>query len=188
MNYYKENGDLRPFLEAFQYDYEKLDDLELLRLKFDGENPELSQKAKDRLFIKEVVEKYKLDKNEEYDEDEVELGQELLKRDASRIRKQLVDTQKDFIPKDQPKPPSEAELKEAVRQQRKLVRDGVKKSVVDNKISIGVGDEKVNFELDGCGIEATLVYYIEEYPEGMHIHIDQVYYGYGKNNMTCPFF
>ena len=147
VNYYKENGDLRPFLEAFQYDYEKLDDLELLRLKFDGENPELSQKAKDRLFIKEVVEKYKLDKNEEYDEDEVELGQELLKRDASRIRKQLVDTQKDFIPKDQPKPPSEAELKEAVRQQRKLVRDGVKRSVVDNKISIGVGDEKVNFEV-----------------------------------------
>ena len=46
---------------------------------------------------------------------------------------------------------------------------------------------KVNFELDGCGIEATLVYYIEEYPEGMHIHIDQVYYGYGKNKHDMSF-
>ena len=65
VNYYKDNGDLKPFLEAFQYDYDKLDDLELLRLQFNGENPELSQKAKDRLFVKEVIEKYKLDENEE---------------------------------------------------------------------------------------------------------------------------
>ena len=150
VNYYKDNGDLKPFLEAFQYDYDKLDDLELLRLQFNGENPELSQKAKDRLFVKEVIEKYKLDENEEYDKDEVELGRELLMRDASRIRKKLIQAQKDFVPKDKPKPPTEAELKENLRQQRKFVRDGVKKNVIENKISIEVeGGDKVNFEVPG---------------------------------------
>ena len=33
VKYYRENKDLRPFLEAYQFDYDKIGDLELLRLK-----------------------------------------------------------------------------------------------------------------------------------------------------------
>ena len=150
VSYYKDNGDLKPFLEAFQYDYDKLDDLQLLRLKFDGENPELSQKAKDRLFNREVLEKYKIGNNEELDKEEIELGEEILKRDASRIRKGFIERQSEFTPKDRPKPPSEAELKDAIREQRRVVRNGIKDNINDNKISINVeGSDPINYELSG---------------------------------------
>ena len=45
---------------------------------------------------------------------------------------------------------------------------------------------EVLFEL-GCGIEATLVYYVVDYPEGLSIDIDYVYYGYGKNKHEMTF-
>jgi len=45
---------------------------------------------------------------------------------------------------------------------------------------------EVDFELD-FGVEATLVYYAVEYPEGLSLDIDHVYYGYGKNKHNMNF-
>ena len=45
---------------------------------------------------------------------------------------------------------------------------------------------EVDFELE-CGVEATLVYYAVEYPEGLGLDIDHVYYGYGKNKHDMNF-
>ena len=45
---------------------------------------------------------------------------------------------------------------------------------------------EVLFELD-FGIEATLVYYVVDYPEGLSVDIDHVYYGYGKNKHDMSF-
>ena len=39
---------------------------------------------------------------------------------------------------------------------------------------------EVNFELY-CDVEATLVYYAVQYPEGLGIDLDHVYYGYGED-------
>ena len=49
-----------------------------------------------------------------------------------------------------------------------------------------LGKREVDFELD-CGVEATLVYYAVEYPEGLGIDIDEVYYGYGKKQHDMSF-
>ena len=49
-----------------------------------------------------------------------------------------------------------------------------------------LGKREVDFELD-CGVEATLVYYAVEYPEGLGIDIDKVYYGYGKKQHDMSF-
>jgi len=45
---------------------------------------------------------------------------------------------------------------------------------------------EVLFELD-CGVEATLVYYVTEYPEGVGLDIDHIYYGCGKNKHDMNF-
>ena len=45
---------------------------------------------------------------------------------------------------------------------------------------------EVEFELD-FGVEATLVYYAVEYPEGLSLDIDHIYYGYGKNKHNMSF-
>ena len=86
VQYYSKNKDLRPYLEAYQYNYDDVGDLELLRLKFERENPELSPKAKDRLFKQEVLKKYYLDDPDEHDDEDKDFGKELLKRDASKLR------------------------------------------------------------------------------------------------------
>jgi len=45
---------------------------------------------------------------------------------------------------------------------------------------------EVEFELEH-GVEATLVYCVVEYPEGVGVDIDHVYYGYGKNKHDMNF-
>jgi len=147
VKYYRENKDLRPFLEAYQFDYDKIGDLELLRLKFERENPELSVKAKERLFNYEVLSKYKLD-DKEYEEDEVELGQELLKRDAGRLRKNFVKEQQEFVPKNLPKPPSKEEQQEALNKQIATIRNSLKEVIDSSKINLKVRDEDpLNFQI-----------------------------------------
>jgi len=148
VQYYNKNKDLRPFLEAYQYDYDKVGNLELLRLKFERENPELSPKAKDRLFKQEVLKKYYLDNPDEHEEEDKEFGKELMQRDADKLRGQLKTEQQDFIPKNVPKQPSEAEMKEAVRNQRKVVRNNLKDVIKNKSVTLEVdGLDPLNYEI-----------------------------------------
>lgn len=126
VKYYKQNKTLKPYLEAYQFDYNQVDDLELLRLQFNGENPDLSEKGKKRLFEKEVLGKYKLLEDEMYDDDEVELGKELLKRDARRIREKLIEQQKSFIPENVPQGPTPEDIAAAKQQELKVARQGLR--------------------------------------------------------------
>ena len=45
---------------------------------------------------------------------------------------------------------------------------------------------EVLFELDH-GVEATLVYYVVDYPEGLSVDVDHVYYGGGLNKHDMNF-
>tara|TARA_R100000900_G_scaffold108784_1_gene84480 strand:- start:1704 stop:1919 length:216 start_codon:yes stop_codon:yes gene_type:complete len=46
--------------------------------------------------------------------------------------------------------------------------------------------KQIDFEL-GLGIDAALVYYITEYPEGTYIEVDSVYYQSGKEKHDMSF-
>ena len=51
-----------------------------------------------------------------------------------------------------------------------------------------LGKREVEFELiDTVGVGATLVYYAIEYPEGLGIDIDHIYFGYNKNKIDMSF-
>ena len=46
--------------------------------------------------------------------------------------------------------------------------------------------KEVDFEL-GCGVEATLVYYVIDYPEGRSVDLDWLYYRNGKDKHDMSF-
>jgi len=95
VEYYNANGSLTPYLEATSINYEEMSDQQVMRRNLKQDNPTLSDKAIERLYQRDIINKYSLDEDK-YDEDEVELGKELLKADADKLRSSFVDEQKKF--------------------------------------------------------------------------------------------
>lgn len=147
VEYYEKYGNLTPFLEATSVDYDSVGDTDLLRMKFDKENSDLSPKARQRLFEKEL-EKYNLDS---YDEDDAEVGQALLKRDAAKVRASLKDEQTQFVQSIQPsvqEPQVSKEELDAQREQsRKIVEIGVSSAIKNNFIKLEANGEGINYQI-----------------------------------------
>lgn len=148
VEYYETYGTLTPYLEATSVDYDQLSDVQVMKLAFDKENADLSDKARERLFAKSL-EKYNLD---EYDEEEKEIGEALLKRDATKLRNSLKEEQQQFIQSiqtTQQEPQiSEEELEAQRAEARKVIESGVKSVVKDNMIRVASGEEGINYQLD----------------------------------------
>lgn len=147
VDYYEKFGNLQPFLEATQVDYDKVNDIDLLRANFAKENSDLSEAALEKLFQRELK-KYNLDS---FEEDEQEVGQILLKRDANRLRKTLKEEQKEFLnsitPTQAPSQPSQEEIEAQRAKERRLVEAEIKKVVKDNLIKLDANGDSLNFQL-----------------------------------------
>ena len=148
VQYYETYGTLQPFLRATEVDYNEMTDVEILKVKFDAENADLSPKAKQKLFDKEL-EKYGLDA---YDEEDQEVGQALLKRDAQRLRKAFIEEQQQFLnnvqpPQAQQQGPSQEELAAQQEQSRKIISEGVAAVIKDNIIKVGANGEGINYQI-----------------------------------------
>ena len=150
VEYYETYGTLQPFLEATSVNYDAMSDVELLKLKFDKENSDLSEKARARLFEREL-EKYNLDS---YDEDEAEVGNALLQRDANKLRKSFKDEQSQFVQSIQPvsreeQAPQLTPEQIAAEQEasRKIVEKGISGVVKNNLIKIDAGGENLNYQI-----------------------------------------
>lgn len=147
VQYYETYGTLQPFLRATEVDYNDMTDVEVLKVKFDTENADLSPKAKQKLFDKEL-EKYGLDA---YDEEDQEVGQALLKRDAQRLRKTFIEEQMQFLNNVQSPEaqtgPSQEELAVQQEQSRKIISEGVASVVNNNIIKIGANGEGINYQI-----------------------------------------
>jgi hypothetical protein len=147
VQYYETYGTLQPFLRATEVDYTEMSDLEVLKVKFDAENADLSPKAKQKLFDKEL-EKYGLDS---YDEEDKEVGEALLKRDAQRLRKTFIEEQQQFLSNVQSPQgstgPSQEELAAQQEQSRKIISEGVSAVIKDNVIKVGANGEGINYQI-----------------------------------------
>jgi len=147
VDYYNAHGTLQPFLEATQVDYDKVDDQTLIRMKFEKDNPDLSPKVRERLLEKELA-KYDLDS---IDDEEVEVGKELLRRDANKLRESLKAEQSNFlnsiVAQEEQSQISVQEL-EAEREQNRLVaQKGIQGVLTNNFIKIGQDADGVNFQI-----------------------------------------
>ena len=147
VQYYETYGTLQPFLRATEVDYTEMTDLEVLKVKFDTENADLSPKARQKLFDKEL-EKYGLDS---YDEEDKEVGEALLKRDAQKLRKTFIEEQQQFLNNVQSPQastgPSQEELAAQQEQSRKIISEGVSAVIKDNIIKVGANGEGINYQI-----------------------------------------
>lgn len=149
VEYYEKTGDLTPYLQAKTVDFQGMTDEEVMRRNLREQYPEVSEKAFDKLFKKEIIEKFKLEDGE-WDEDEAELGRELLKAEAGKIRNKYIDWQKQF----QAPEPEVTKEQEAIAEAYKKFEESVKtseftKQVLESKrIAIKTGDDEFNFEVN----------------------------------------
>ena len=95
VEFYEKTGDLAPYLQAKTVDFTNMPDEEILRRNLREEYSDLSDKAFERLYKQQVTDKFKLDADE-WGEEDSELGRELLKVEASKLRSQYLDWQKNF--------------------------------------------------------------------------------------------
>ena len=152
VEYYEKTGDLTPYLQAKTVDFLKMDDAAIMRRSLREQYPDVSDKAFDRLYQQQVVDKYKLD-SEQWGEDDSELGKELLRSEAQKLRNQYVEWQKGFVAPepqlDQDAEEQERATMEAIAQFEKAVKENeITKSILNSKrVSIKSGDDEFNFEL-----------------------------------------
>jgi hypothetical protein len=147
VEYYEMYGSLEPFMEKVNTNYDEVADLDLLKIAFDKENEGLAPKTKQRLFEKELA-KYNLDS---YDEDDLEVGEDLLKRDAQKLRSKLKTEQQEFLSSIQPEVKQNQvapeEIAAAQEQQRKVVEQGVSGVVKNNLIRLEANGEGINYQI-----------------------------------------
>lgn len=153
VEFYEKTGDLTPYLQAKLVDFNAMTDEEIMRRELREQYPDVSDKAFDKLYRQQVVDKFKLDA-ESFEEDDVELGKELLKTEAAKLRAKYLDWQKGFKAPE-PKSNDEEESRKAQEAQAqleafvgKIKEDAITKSILDSKrIAIKAGDSEFNYEL-----------------------------------------
>lgn len=146
VEFYEKTGDITPYLQAKTVDFSSMSDEEIMRRELREQYSELSDKAFDKLFRQEVIDKYKLDADE-WGEDEAEYGRELLKIQAAKSREKFLDWQRNF---QAPEPEQvEDNTQELLQQFEESVRNNeITRQILDaKKISIQSGDDSFQFEV-----------------------------------------
>lgn len=153
VEYYETYGTLQPYLEATSIDYDSVSDLDIIKANFDKQNSDLSERARTRLFEKEL-EKYNLDS---YDEDDAEVGKALLMRDANKLRNALKEEQQKFIQNIQPAAQEQVpqitpeEQAAQMEQTRKAIESGISSVVNNNLIKLEANGEGINYQISDTG-------------------------------------
>lgn len=148
VEFYEKTGDLTPYLQAKTVDFTKMSDEEILRRNLREQYADLSDKAFERLYKQQVIDKFKLDADE-YGEEDSELGRELLKTEASKIRNQYMDWQKNFQApgiEDSQEDLQAAELLQ--RFEAEVKSSEMTKAILDaKKIAIKTAEGEFNYEI-----------------------------------------
>lgn len=142
VDFYEKTGDISPYLQAKLVDFNQMTDQEIMRRNLKEQYPDVSDKAFEKLYQQQIVDKYKLD-TDIYDEDDSELGRELLKSEASKLRSQYLDWQKNFTApvraEDQTAKEQQQELEDKLRTFEQSVKSNplTNNILTDKRISLG---------------------------------------------------
>lgn len=152
VEFYEKTGDLTPYLQAKTVDFTSMSDEEIMRRNLREQYSDLSDKAFDRLYKQQVTDKFKLDL-EEWTEEDVELGRELLKVEASKVRNQYLEWQKNFQAPEPGVPDQSqdlmAEAQETLQRFEQEVRSNefTKSLLEGKKLTIKTADGEFNYEI-----------------------------------------
>jgi hypothetical protein len=143
VDYYEKTGDIIPYLEAKTVDYNQIPDEEIMRRNLREQYSDLSDKAFDRLYKQQVLDRFKLDADE-WGEDDSELGRELLKSEADKIRNQYIDWQKKFKAPE----PVNSNQDYSKEFEKMVLQDEFTNRVVESKkLTIKTPDGEFNYEI-----------------------------------------
>jgi hypothetical protein len=147
--YWLEHGDLKPVVEALNTDYRSMSAEDIIKADLREKYPGLSNDRFEKLYRKQVVEKYSLDADL-YDEDDVALGRELLERDAEPVRKRLQDKLSEWIPPTIDPKVYEEQQKQIVDNWNKTVtEDPSNKNLIESKtVAFKVGESEFKASVD----------------------------------------
>lgn len=138
---YNEKGDLSDFFKAHSVNWKEMPADQVLKEDFKEKYKGLSPKNIERLWQKEV-EKYNLDSD---DDEDIELGKDLMERDANEIRAKKIQEQESYL---QPQKKEEApkytpeQIKEAVKRFPE-----VNELMDSKKLSYKIGDNDFNLQV-----------------------------------------
>ena len=148
------DGNMEPYLKALTTDFSKMPPEEVMRHQLKEQYPELDAKQLERLYNIKVVQRYKLDPQNNSEEDIAD-GQVELLADAKPVRQALVDKQQEYL---LPKPVQrQAEPDQQAQQQQrdaeawtaKINDSPVIKNIVANKyLTVGKGEDAYNIPVD----------------------------------------
>lgn len=148
VEYYEKTGDLTPYLQAKLVDFQGMSDEEIMRRDLREAYPEVSDKAFEKLYKQQVIDKFKLDADT-YEEDDIELGKELLKSEAAKIRAKYQEWQKGFqAPEPEPDNSAEEEARLLKEFEDRVKNNELTKAILnDKRIAIKTADGEFNFEI-----------------------------------------
>lgn len=146
VDYYNQNGDLTPFLEATTVDFKNMSPVDILKHKMNKDNEGLSQALINRKFKKEILEKYYQDGDDLHDEDDVNFGLEEMTYEAEKVRKDLISSQQEFVNNiESTKDKGTAETARPVVSEELMsfATENISGVVKDGKIALKVGGETI---------------------------------------------
>jgi hypothetical protein len=156
IEHYLATGNADAYLDAKAVNWDKKDDVETLRHKFEAANRDLDPKIVEKLWKRELADKYKVKPDlsqEEIDSEDYEIAQGLLKRDANNARNEFKTTQSQFkLPEAKATPAQQPQQFDAQAYKRQLLADKEVDAFAKRKLlKLDVSDESgasFGFEVD----------------------------------------
>lgn len=142
VEFYEKTGDLTPYLQAKTVDFTQMSDEEIVRRNLREQYSDLSEKAFDRLYKQKVTDAFKLDADE-WGEEDSELGRELLKSEAAKLRSQYQQWQQSFVA---PEPEDNSQLLQQFEMEVKA-NEFTQSLLNGKKISIRTAEGEFNYEI-----------------------------------------
>jgi chorismate mutase len=144
--HYQATGNIDAYYEAKGVNWDKKDDVEILRTRFERENNDLDPKIVEKLWKRELAEKYKIKPDlgqDEMESEDYEIAQGLLKRDARKAREEFKTTQSKFqIPERKTEVKQEQTKFDPQEYKKQLLADKDVDAFAKSKLlKIGVSDE-----------------------------------------------
>jgi hypothetical protein len=156
-DHWSSKGDVTAYLKAASTDYSKMAPEEVMRHSLREKYPEMSAEDFGELYKMRVLERYKLDGNEDYTEADLKRARIELTADAKDHRDSLVKQQQDYllsVAPDQTPDTSAADAEAVGKQtaesyQKYMSEDSFVKDVINTKIlKFGEGDEAFNYKVN----------------------------------------
>ncbi len=146
---YNNTGDLNKYLEVATVDWEAMEPEAVMRYDLKQKYPNISSKAFETIFKREVLNKYQVDEGE-FSEDDVAAGKEVMGFDAQEIKAKYIKQQKELTPPDQSKE-QQAKVQEMLNyiEEHAETKSLKESSLVKVSYSDGKGNEDtINFNVN----------------------------------------